>query len=143
MAKMVELANYGVMEFCILDIETGKVYHLEKPQYSHFTGWYFSDGNTFFGVYPDGRKKRNIPIVFTAWYRGKEYPIHKGLTIEWEKDGKDRIFKIQDYGIEIHYQESPFIGIGEWLSDEDDVDLFCMIAQRYRDDEFYEWWKNK
>ena len=63
--------------------------------------------------------------------------INKNLLISLIKNGKRRKFVIKDYNIEINYTESPYIGFDIW-SDEIDVDLFYMIEQSYKNDDFYE-----
>jgi len=127
-----ELTNLErLFECCTLDVATNNQTFYEGYKKSPgFTGLYFKDDNTFFAVYPtvDG------PTVF---FGGKEYAINEALTITLSKDGQSRTFRIGDYGIVISYSKSPFIGLDCW-SDEIDVDLFFMIAQRYKDQDFYD-----
>ncbi|MDL2302731.1 hypothetical protein LJC58_10345 [Lachnospiraceae bacterium OttesenSCG-928-D06] len=88
-----------------------------------------SEMKTFFAIFPTEQG----PIIF---YKDKEYLITRELNILLEKTPEIRIFKIVDYNLEIEYHESPYIGIDIW-SDEIDVDLFYMIEQKYKDDQFY------
>ena len=97
-----------------------------------FTGLYYRDDNSFFGIYPT----ENGPAIY---FEGKEYEVNPELDIQYIRNGKDRKFRIINYGIEIDYPELCRLGwdIFMWL-DEDEVDLFCMIEQSYRKQEFYD-----
>jgi len=136
MENVIELTNIEINECCTLDKDTKKMtlYRGDK-KIPGFTGIYFRDEKTFFGLYPT----ENGPV---AWYDGKEYPIIKDLTISVKKKGDDRTFSIEEYGISIDYLKSPFIGFDSW-STEIDVDLFIMIEQKYKTDEFYEGYTKK
>jgi len=127
---MIELKNYGSAGYCMLNKETGEISFSNTNKVSEFTGVYFKDDNTFFGIYPT----KKGPVVY---FKGEEYAINKDLKIQLIKDGKRRKFKIENYGVEIGYFESPFIGWDVW-SDEIDVDLFFMIEQKYQDQDFYQ-----
>ena len=137
MIKGIELAHYGASGYCILDTETNKIVFTQNPFYKGvFTGLYFKDDTTFFArLYPT----ENGPI---AYYKAKEYEINPNLTIFLIKNGKNRKFCIQEYNIEINYEESPFIGMDAW-SEEIDVDLFFMIATTYKNQDFYETYTTK
>ena len=130
MKGLVELMNYEIYEFCMLNKSIGKVEFYKKQNYSGFTGLYFKDDTTFFAIYPT----ENGPI---AYYKAKEYEINPNLTISLMKSGKNRKFCIKEYNIEIDYIESPYIGFDCW-SGEIDVDLFFMIAETYTNQDFYE-----
>jgi len=127
-----ELSNFEIpIERCTLDVDTNnQAFYRGDKKVPGFTGLYFRDDCTFFAIYPsvDG------PTVF---FGGKEYAINVALTITLSKDGQSRTFRIDDYGIVISYMTSPYIGVDIW-SDEIDVDLFFMIAQRYKDQGFYD-----
>ena len=127
-----ELTNLEMpIECCTLEAETGKLtFYKGNKKTQDFTGLYFKDDNSFFAIYPSV----NGPLIF---FNGKEFAINKNLSITLSKQDKIRIFKINDYGIEIHYLKSPYIGFDSW-SDEIDVDLFCMIEQKYKEQSFYE-----
>ena len=128
---MIELANLErYNEYCLLNMVTGEASFSNTSELSGFTGLYFRDDDTFFAIYPTASGP-------TAYYRDREYRITPELAISLEKDGKDRRFRIGEYGIEIDYRESPYIGFDAW-SDEIDVDLFFMIEQRYREQGFYD-----
>ena len=129
MDNMVELKNIEIYEFCLLDKSTGNVsYTNTAPEFKGFTGLYFRDENTFFGLYPT----EIGPVVF---FKGREYKITRSLTISLARQGKNRVFRIEEYNIEINYTESPYIGFDEW-SDEINVDLFYKIEQRYKNQDF-------
>ena len=133
MAKrpFVEVANIEIFnEYCVIDKESGEVVFSNTSQVPGFTGLYFKDDSTFFAIYPT----EHGPTVF---FGGKEYAINEALTITLSKDGQSRTFRIDDYGIVISYLTSPYIGLDCW-SDEIDVDLFFMIEQRYKNQDFYD-----
>ena len=130
MNKGIELANYGASGYCILNIKTNEITFMQKPLSKEFTGLYFKDNTTFFAIYPTSTGPK-------IYYNNKEYSINKSLGITLQKINKNRRFIIEDYGIEIAYNESPFIGMDEW-SEEIDVDLFFMIEQRYKEQSFYD-----
>ena len=127
-----ELTNLEIpIEYCMLDVVTGnQTFYRGNSKIPGFTGLYFRDDSTFFAIYPT----EHGPTVF---FGGKEYAINEALTITLSKDGQSRTFRIDDYGIVISYMTSPYIGFDIW-SDEIDVDLFFMIAQRYKDQDFYD-----
>ena len=132
MNNEIELANYGRAGYCILNTETNGISFEEFPVYKGvFTGLFFKDDETFFAIYPT----KEGPKIY---FEGEKYLISKDLTIQVYKEGKNRQFIIKDYGIEISYRESPFIGTGDMFSEEIDVDLFYMIKQSYKTPEFYE-----
>lgn len=126
----VELANVEISEYCMLDLATDEMSFSNEINQSGFTGLYFKDTITFFAVFPTDLGPK-------IYYKGKQYPIKKDLSISLIKNGKKRKFSIMNYGIEIDYRESPYIGFDVW-SDEIDVDLFYMIEQSYKCDSFYE-----
>lgn len=76
------------------------------------------------------------------YYNGNKYPLTPELTISVDIDGRERHFSIKEYGIEIDYPESEFIGVDEF-STEEDIDLFVMIANNYKDKSFYELFTSK
>ena len=133
MDSSIELKNYGMSGYYILDISTGSTTFSKASRYKEFpgfTGLYFKDDDTFFGFYPS-------TTGLKIYYEGKEYSLTPELNISLAKDGKNRTFRIEEYGIEIHYIESPYIGFDCW-SNEIDVDLFFYIEQSYKDESFYE-----
>jgi len=127
-----ELTNFEIpAECCTLDVVTNnQAFYRGDSKIPGFTGLYFKDDRTFFAIYPT----EGGPTVF---FDGKEYAINEALTITLSKDGQSRTFRINDYGIEISYSTSPYIGVDIW-SDEIDVDLFFMIAETYKDQDFYD-----
>lgn len=129
MDNLVELTNVEINEYCILNKETGEKKFSNTKNNHGFTGLFFRDELTFFAIYPTD----SGPKIF---YMGNEYKISKDLSISLYKQDKCRKFSISDYNILIEYTESPYIGIDVW-SEEIDVDLFYMIEQRYKSDEFY------
>ena len=131
MHNRVELKNVVIFEFCMLNTKTGKTeFYKTKKKIKGFTGIYFKDDYTFFALYP----AKNDPTIF---FNGKEYSINRNLQITLAKQGKNRRFIIEDYGIEIDYIESKYLDWDVW-SDEISIDLFFMIEQRYKTEEFYE-----
>lgn len=131
MEKLIELTNLGGKhEYCILDKVSGEKSFSDTKKITGFTGLYFKNDNHFFGVYPTV----NGPIIY---YEGKEYEVNPSLDIQLSKNGKFGKFEIIDYSIEIDYLESDRIGWDVW-SDEIDVDLFFMLEQRYKKQEFYD-----
>jgi len=129
MLEIVELKNYGIRESCLLNKKTGKkIFYIEK-KISRFTGVYFKNDDNFFAIFPTS----NGPI---AYYKGEEYLINRDLTIVVQKEGKNRKFEIKEYNIVINYIEPQYIGFDAWSS-EIDLDLFYMISQRYKKEEFY------
>lgn len=90
----------------------------------------FKDDQSFFAIYPT----KTGPQIY---FEGKQLSINKNLLISLIKNGERRKFVIDDFNIEINYTESPYIGFDIW-SDEIDVDLFYMIEQLYKNDDFYE-----
>ena len=138
MSTIIELKNYGVSEYCLLNRETCQTRFSSKsriPKFTGFTGLYYKDDNYFFAIYPS----KNGPIIF---FNGEEYKVNNSLSISLLKNGKNRKFCIQEYNIEINYEESPFIGMDAW-SEEIDVDLFFMIATTYKNQDFYETYTTK
>lgn len=127
--KNIELKNIEKGEYCMLDVVTGKRNFYKGKNYPYFTGLYFRDSNIFFALYP-------TEVGPVAYYNEKEYPIHKDLSIYLSREHKIREFVIEDYNIKISYDTSPYIGFDVW-STEIDVDLFYMIEQSYKKDEFY------
>ena len=131
MSEVIELINCEIFEFCSLNRKTGeKIFYKGKKKTFGFTGLYFNDNDNFFALFPT----INGPMAF---YQGREYPINKDLAIIVQKENRHRKFEIKEYDIVISYIESPYIGFDIW-SNEVDVDLFCMIEQRYKSNEFYE-----
>jgi len=129
MLEIIELKNYEIYEFCALNRKTGEKNFYKKAKLYGFTGLYFKDNDNFLAIFPTS----NGPI---SYYKGKEYPINKDLTIVVQKEGKNRKFEIKEYNITINYIEPKYIGFDEWSS-EIDIDLFYMISQQYKEDEFY------
>ena len=129
MGNVYELANAEMQEYCALNVESGEKTFSRKKSKSGFTGLYFKNGTTFLGLY----RSSSGPKIY---YEGKEYPVCKELSVSLTKAGKHRRFCIQEYGISIEYEESPYMGMDVW-SEETDVDLLAMIAQKYRSDDFY------
>ena len=132
MHKTQELTNMEKpIECCTLETGTGQLaFYKGDKKTPGFTGLFFKDDNSFFAIYPS----RNGPLIF---YNGKEFEINKMLSITLSKQDEIRIFKINDYAIQISYLKSPYIGFDSW-SDEIDVDLFFMIEQKYKEQSFYE-----
>lgn len=129
MSNVHELVNVEIYEYCILNVESGEKRFSKRKSNFCVTGLYFKNGTTFFGLY----RSSSGPKIY---YDGKEYPVRKDLSISLTKVGKYRRFCIQEYGISIEYEESPYIGMDVW-SEEIDVDLFSMITQKYQSDNFY------
>ena len=126
----IEVANLQIYEFCALDLATGhKKYSKEKSNRGVYTGHYFRDEKTFFALYPT----KKGPFIF---YEGKTYPITSDLTINVVKNGKNRIFTIAEYGIEIHYIKPPYIDFDSY-SPEEREDLFYGISVEYKTEKFY------
>jgi hypothetical protein len=126
----IELTNIEITEYCLLDRQTGDKQFYQQSKVKGFTGLYFRDENTFFAIYPTASGPK-------IYYCGKEHTLTPELDITLQKDGEKREFAIRDFGIEIEYHESPYIGFDVW-SAEIDVDLFFMIEQRYKEPSFYE-----
>jgi hypothetical protein len=126
----VKLRNLEIKEYCMLDKSTGVKEFYKVAKYSGFTGLYFRDDNSFLAIYPT----QNGPVIF---YDGREYAITPDLDISLQKNGKDRIFQINEYNIKINYRESPYIDFDNW-SEEEDVDLLFRIEQSYKTQSFYE-----
>ncbi len=125
-----ELSHYGFSDSCILNTNTGEMnFCKDKVSKGNFTGIYFKDEVTFFALYPT----KLGPMIF---YNNNEYVISKNLNIKIESKGKKRKFFIEQYDIEIDYIESPYIGFDVW-SEEIDLDLFYMLEQRHKIDDFY------
>jgi hypothetical protein len=119
----------------MLDKSNGTKEFYTSHRINSFTGLYFSDENTFFALYPS-------PSGPQIYFNNMEYSINKNLSIELHKNGKNRLFSIKDFGIEINYLESQYMGFDVW-SEEADVDLFYMLLQNYKTDEFYEGYTSK
>ena len=129
MSNVHELANVEIHEYCTLNVESGEKRFSKRKSNPCVTGLFFKNGATFLGLYRSSLGPK-------IYYDGKEYVIRKDLSISLTKDGKYRRFCIQEYGISIEYEESPYIGMDVW-SEEIDVDLFAMITQKYQSDNFY------
>lgn len=125
----IELKHIEWSICCKLNLATGEKHYCKASGAKYLTGLYFEDDNNFFAIYPT----KNGPIMY---YDGKEYPLNKDLHIKVIKQGKQRQFLIDEYGIDIKYRTSAIIGFDEW-STEMDVDLFYQIEQSYKDDEYY------
>ncbi len=131
MKTIVELSNWEIHSFCALNIVTGeKEFYKDKVHKGCFTGFYFSNENTFFALYPT----ENGPRIF---FENKEYVINKNLSMKIVQKNKDRKFLLKDYNIEIDYKESKYLDFDVW-SMEMDVDLFYKLEQSYLDNKFYE-----
>jgi hypothetical protein len=128
--NVIELKKYDEGEYCELELSTGKKIFAKYKKIPGFTGLYFKDDQSFFAIYPT----KTGPQIY---FEGKQLSINKNLLVSLIKNGKRRKFVIDDYNIEINYTESPYIGFDIW-SDEIDVDLFYMIEQSYKNDDFYE-----
>ena len=73
--NIIELSNIEIYEHCILDVITGeKNFNKGKKKIKNFTGLYFRDECTFFGIYPT----EHGPIMY---YEGVEYSLNKKLHI--------------------------------------------------------------
>ena len=109
----------------------GRKKYSKKPEEKLvYNGLYFRDEKTFFALCASAEG----PLIF---YEGKTYPITKDLTINVVKNGKNRIFTIEEYGIEIHYIEPPYIDFDSY-SPEENEDLFYGILIKYKTEKFYE-----
>jgi hypothetical protein len=124
------LSNVEIFEYCILDRLTGKTEFFKDKQPEELNGLFFKDEKTFFAAY----WHENVPTIF---YENREYVLKKSLDIKLSKKENSRVFEILDYGIEIVYEKSPYIGFDVW-SNEIDVDLFYKISESYQTDELYE-----
>ena len=132
MEHVIELVSCETYNCCALDLNTGQITELysgNEKLIKGFTGFFFADGDTFFALYPT----ETGPMIY---YKGKSYPLHKGLNIELKKSKNWREFSVEEYDIKIGYRTPQYIGFDIW-SDEIDVDLFYKIEQSYKDDEFY------
>ena len=132
MSRVIELKNYGASGYCLFDRKTYSMSFSNSSQFSEFpafTGVYFKDENTFFALYPS-------TTGLMIYYGGKEYALTPDLHISLSKNKESRRFCVEEYGIEIDYTESPYIGFDNW-SQEIDVDLFLLIEHSYRDQSFY------
>ena len=128
--NIIEVSNLHMREFCILNLATGEEkYSREQKEELTYGGHYFRDEKTFFVLYPT----KEGPFIF---YEGKTYPITKDLTINVVKNGKNRIFTISEYEIEIHYKEYRYLNFDAW-SREEDIDLFYIIFIEYKTESFY------
>lgn len=131
MTEVIDLKNYVIFEFCSLNRKTGETYFYKgKKKVPGFTGVYFKNDNTFFAMYPS----KDGLLIF---YEKKEYKISKDLSIKLIRQGDNRKFIIEEYGIKIDYKKSSYVGFDSW-SDEMDVDLFYMIEHNYLESSFYE-----
>lgn len=126
---IIEIQNIEIYEFCLLNTVTGEMIFHKNPLSKGFKGSYFKDQNTFFAVYPT----ENGPYIF---YKNRIYPIYKELTMILEIDEVHRNFTVAEYGIEISYQQSKYLGFDVW-SEEMDIDLFYIITHSYKNDMFY------
>jgi len=128
---MIELLNLELNTYCMLNEETGEMHFYREKKIKGYTGFLFKYQNIFLGMYPsDG----GVAI----YYEKKKYPLTSDLTISLTKDGKHRTFRIEEYGIEIKYMESKFIGTDSWLTEESDLDLLFIISERYKEQSFYD-----
>ena len=131
MNRIVELNNIEIYEFCKLNIATNeKKFYKNCSDYKKIEGFYFKDEITFFSLY--SYKKKLI-----MYFKDIEYPLHKDLHINLELADPWRIFSIEEYGIQIRYHKSKYLGLDVW-SENEDVDLFYRIKKYYKDDEFYQ-----
>ena len=108
--RLVEIINIECAEFCLLNIDTGeKEFYKWPSKFSEnegkFTGLYYyeSDSDLFFALIPTTEG----PLAF---YNQNIYPITDKLTIECEDLGKSGVFKIYEYGINIKYKYSKYLG---------------------------------
>ena len=145
MAKIIELSNMvKPIERCLLNLDNGStMFHIANNLDSNVNGRYYceksrdafsnpTDGSEVVALYTS----ENGPVFY---FKGREYGIYPDLNIEYIRIEKKRKFKIIDYNIEIEYDELCRLGWDIFmLLDEDDVDLFFMIEQRYKNQEFYD-----
>jgi hypothetical protein len=124
------LSNVEIFEYCLLDRLTGKPEFFKDRPPGELNGLFFKNEKTFFALY----WHENVPTIF---YENREYILKKSLDINLLKKENSRAFEILDYGIEITYEKSPYVGFDAWSS-EIDVDLFSKIAKSYQTDELYE-----
>jgi len=133
------LCRVDYFGYCELDINLNKVKKYPKgcrPDGDYVCkGLYYEHENIFFALY-------NTPNGPMMYHNGNKYPLTPELTINVDKEGKERHFSIKEYGIEIDYPESEFIDMDVW-STEEDVDLFVKIANNYKDKSFYELFTSK
>lgn len=113
-----------------MDILTGVKSFNRNALENNFAGFYFYDFKEFFAVY----STKEGPMIY---YQNKQYPINPNLHIRVVRMGDWREFDIQEYGIHIRYKTSPYIGFDVW-SEEEDVDLFCYLENKYKKEEFYQ-----
>jgi len=146
MDRLIELSHVEISEYCLLNLGNGSTtFYRGKKKIPSFTGFYYCENReTFLGstseLPNDGTKIIALyptPDGPRFYYEGKEYIIHPNLNIQLRKKGKKRKFKNKDYGIKIDYLESKWINWDSW-STEIDVDLFYMIEQLYKNQEFYD-----
>ena len=143
MDKILELTNIEKpTEKCLLNLENGNTsFYRGDKRKPDFSGKYYSEicpddfaipysGSKIIALYPT----HNGPRLY---YEGIEYLIHPNLNIQLIKKDKKRRFQIKDYGIKFDYTEYPYFDWDEW-SGEIDRDLFFMIEQRYKKQEFYD-----
>ncbi len=126
----IELSNFEVYGFCILDILTGDKSFSSKAVGNNLAGFFFLENKEFFALY----STKEGPTIY---YQNKQYPITPELHIHVNRMGDWREVDIQEYGIHIRYKTSPYIGFDVW-STEEDVDLFCYLENKYKNVEFYQ-----
>ena len=124
-AKKILLKNWERHEIAEFSRNAGVVRYC-KPQ-KKTVGFYFKQNENFLALY--FAEDINEVVMF---FKGDEYRLHDKLDISWHKHGKDRIFKVANYNIEIHYKESEFLDMDVW-STEIDVDLLFKIFSHYKD----------
>lgn len=130
MKKSVELSSTEDGTCCRLNIISGeKTFFSWKELKGTSEGFYYYDGTIFFALI----ESKEGPQMY---YEGRLYPLSKELNIRISKMEENRTFVIEEYGICIQYVESKYIGFDVW-SKEIDVDLFYMIEQLYKTEDFY------
>ena len=144
MDKIIELINVERMvEVCVLNLHDGNTtFYRGDKKTPGFTGLYYCEETNHDGFAVPNNGTKVVALYPTVngprfYYEGKEYIIHPNLNIQLRKTGKKRKFKIKDYSIKFEYTEYPYFDWDEW-SREIDVDLFYMIEQRYKKQEFYD-----
>lgn len=126
------LSRVEKYELCELNNNQYKIidpnirYRMQKSTDGH----YYRNDDVFFALY---RTSEGPYIMFD----GQSRRLLPNLTINVDKQDKKRHFSIKEYGIEIDYPTSMYI---DWdaFSTEEDVDLFVLIANNYKNPEFYE-----
>lgn len=126
----IELTNVECVEYCLLDLETGhKEFYRNNALIDEFSGLFYKTDELFLGLFPTIEG----PMLY---YNSRIYPIYRDLIIELKEDDNSGEFRIVDYGIDIKYDYSKFLGFDVW-SNKEDIDLFYIIYNKYKTDSFY------